>query len=455
MPIPVSRVLVVMLTALVAQAQPALAQSTEPAKTEPAKPEPAKSPSTPPTSSTPAPAQPAVVPVAPPSTPAPAPGAALPPPSVDAAPQSRGTEYRLDDSGNWVRVAAPEDGSDGALIAAARRALAEDRPTEARTSLDAWLEANERSRSPYLPEALVLRGDALTALGKEWDALYDYERVIKEFAATDQYVLAVERELDIGVRYVNGLKRRFLGVRVLPNEDSGEELLIRVQERMPGSRLAERAGIELADYYYNTRQLELASQAYELFVENYPNSQYAMKARQRRIYSIIGRYKGPRYDGSSLLDSKILVKRFSSLYPAESQAAGLDDGLVVRLDESSAQEMLEQAKWYSSSGDDVSARFVYRRILSEHPRTTAAASALETLQAKGWALEDETLAARKARQQKKFDEAERKLREATKKAEEKAKGTSGGKPAESKPAEPKPTESKPTESKTDAKESRP
>lgn len=330
------------------------------------------------------------------------------------------TEYRLDDAGDWVQVASPEPGTDGELLSIARRSLAEERPGEARASLDTWLEANERSRSPYLPEALVLRGDALVALGKEWDALYDYERVIKEFTASDQFVVAVERELDLGVRYLNGLKRRFLGVRLLPNEDSGEELLIRVQERMPGSRLAERAGIELADYYYNTRQLELAAMAYELFIENYPNSQYAMKARQRRIYSIIGRYKGPRYDGSSLRDSTILVKRFSSLYPAESAAAGLDDGLVVRLDESAAQELFEQADWYLASGDEVSGRFVLQRVLRQHPRTAAAVKALETLQARNWPLEDPTLAARKERRERALDEQARKIRERAKAAADKS-----------------------------------
>lgn len=373
---------------------------------------------------------------------------------------AQSTEYRLDDAGNWVQIGGAEQGTDAALINAARKSLAEERPAEARASLDAWLDANERTRNPYLAEALVLRGDALAALGKEWDALYDYERVAKEFPATDQFVIAVERELDIGIRYVNGLKRRFLGMRMLPNEDSGEELLIRVQERMPGSRLAERAGIELADYYYNTRQLELAATAYELFVENYPNSQYAMKARQRRIYATIGKYKGPRYDGSSLRDSRVLVKRFSSLYPAESEATGLDDGLVVRLDESAAQEMLEQAKWYQSNKDDVSARFVLRRILNEHPRTTAAATALETLQARGWELEDPQLAARKERQQRKLDEAARQLKEKTKGAADKdkekdkaASPTTGA----AKSAEPKP-DAKPdgkTDAKPDAKEARP
>ncbi len=293
---------------------------------------------------------------------------------------------RLDDAGQWEQTHAPVAGTTGALLADARRALAEDRPGAARVILDPWIKANERTGDPDLPQALLLRGDALTALGDEYNALYDYERIIKEFAATESFTVAVERELNIGVNYVNGLDRKFFGVRILAADDIGEELLIRVQERMPGSRVAERAGIELADYYYRTRQLGLAADAYDLFVQLYPRSQYVAKAMERRIYATIAQYKGPRYDGSPLLDSQVLVRRFASLYPAQAQAAGLDDALVARLDDSAADELLESARWYLRSDDEVSARFVLRRLLRERPRSAAAQDAYAFMVERKWII---------------------------------------------------------------------
>lgn len=293
-------------------------------------------------------------------------------------------ELRLDDSGQWEQTDAPVPGTTQSLLADARRALAEDRPGAARVILDPWIKANERTGDPDFPAALLLRGDALTALGDEYNALYDYERIIKEFTGTEAFATAVERELNIGVNYVNGLDRKFFGVRILNAEDIGEELLIRVQERMPGSRIAERAGIELADYYFRTRQLKLAAEAYDLFVQLYPRSQYATKAMERRIYSTIAMYKGPRYDGSPLLDSQVLVRRFASLYPAQAKAAGLDDALVARLDDSAADELLETARWYLRNGDEVSARFVLKRLLRERPRSAAAQDAYAFMMERKW-----------------------------------------------------------------------
>lgn len=297
------------------------------------------------------------------------------------------SEYTLGPNGEWVQTAAADPDSPQAVIAQARRHLAEDRPQQANTLLSNWVRQYERvggEISNYLPEALQLRGDALTALGDEYEALYDYERVIKEFPGSTAFVTSIERELDIGVRYVNGYRRKFFGARILDASDIGEELLIRVQERMPGSRLGERAGIELADHYYRERDLNLAAEAYDLFLKNYPGSQYHMKAMQRRVYATIARYKGPRYDGAALLDSAILIRRFRNLYPAQAAQAGLDEALLARIDESAGAEMYESARWYISQGDEAAARYILNRLVRERPKTAAAGDAYAFLQDRKW-----------------------------------------------------------------------
>ncbi len=302
-------------------------------------------------------------------------------PAGDAA---QPTEYRPDESGRFVPTAVPAPGSPEETIANARRALAEDRPDDAYEIINPWIEANQRSGSPLLPQAYLIRADATSLGGSEFEALYDYEAVIKQFAGTPEYVTSIERELEIAVRYVNGLDRKFLGMRILDASDVGVELLIRVQERLPGSRLAERAGIELADYYYRDRQMGLAGEAYQLFLENFPQSPYRLHAMQRRIYASVARFKGPRYDTLPLLDAQVNIRRFRSLYPTEAQQAGIDDALLTRIDESGGQHMLEVARYYETRDDPVAARYQLRRLLAQHPQTAAAAEAIRLMQARGW-----------------------------------------------------------------------
>ncbi len=295
------------------------------------------------------------------------------------------TTYTLDDGRGWVESANPQPGTDEDVVGRARRALAEGRPSRAKSLLDDWIDANEFSKSPLLPEAYLRRGDARVALGREDKALYDYEQVIKDYPGTEQFVIALERELEIGLRYLNGLRRRLWGTfRIEDATPIGEELLLRVQERLPGSRLAERAAIELADYYYRERELRLAADAYDIFVINYPKSEYQQKAMQRRVFANIARFKGPKYDAGGLLEAQILIRDFAQRFPAQAEETGMNDALVARLDESAAAQKLETAKWYFVRKDPASAHVLLSRLVRKHPQTIAAGEAIALMKERGW-----------------------------------------------------------------------
>lgn len=302
-----------------------------------------------------------------------------------AAPASaQQTEFRLNDKGEWVAAESPKPGTDAYTIAEARRALANGHPGEAKRILDPWLTAHDHGDSPYLPEAFLLRGDARTASGDEYEALYDYEAISLQFPGSAEFVKAQERELEIAIRYCHGYKRKFLGLRVTNANSVGEELLVRVQERLPGSRLAEKACIELADFYYRERELKLAAEAYEIFIKNYPSSPWRSKAMQRQIEANIARFKGPRFDASPLVEARTLIQEFSERDPVAARRTGLSDAMVARLDESIAAQMFESGRWYFRRGDDSSAAYTLRRMIARYPATVAAERARELAAAQHW-----------------------------------------------------------------------
>ncbi|VAX42472.1 hypothetical protein MNBD_PLANCTO03-1232 [hydrothermal vent metagenome] len=297
------------------------------------------------------------------------------------------TTYELDsEEGVWVEAAAPEPGTDAWTIAEARRALAADNPAKAASLLTDWLQINERTDNPWLAEAYMLRGDAYVAQGKEYKALYDYETVAKDFVGSEAFLPTLERELRVGRMYLNGLKRKFLWFRFEDASSIGIELLMRIQERAPGSQLAESAAIELADYFYRIRDLDLAAEMYSIFLVNYPRSEHRMHAMLRQIYANVARFKGPKYDSSSLVEAQELIRQFAGEYPEQAERLGITDALVARLDESAAAQMLASAEWYLRRKDPVSARFTLRRLLIRHAGTVAAAHGREILKERGWEL---------------------------------------------------------------------
>ena len=313
-----------------------------------------------------------------------APAASVPAPSQPQPDQPVDQPvYELDDSGAWVQTAAPEPGSDAAVMAEARRLIVEERTGEAISLLDEWLLQHQRSANPYVPEALLLRGDAKVAADNEYSALVEYEAVTM-FPESPHFVTALEREYEIALRYLNGLRRKFLGFRVEDARSTGEELMVRIQERLPGSRLAEQAAIELADYYYRRRDMPMASDMYEIFTRNFPDSPYRRWAMQRWIYSSLARYKGPRHDTTGLVDARNLIEDFRDQYPQDAESAGINEALLTRVDESLGDKQLETARWYLHRGDDPSARYTLRRLVRDHPQTVAAVEALRVLRERGW-----------------------------------------------------------------------
>lgn len=293
--------------------------------------------------------------------------------------------FTLDPStGALTAAQPPPPGSDEAVILDARRLIATERFDRAEALLTGFIERTERLGSAWLPDAVLLRGDARLGDGREYDALYDYERVITEFPDSAAFTDAIEREMEIATAYVKGLRRRFLGLRIEGGRLLGEELLIRVQERMPESVMAEEAAIRLADHYFERRDLPLAAEMYGIFARNHPQSEHVARARSREIFSNVAGFKGPRYDASVLIEAGQLIDRYQARYPAEAERAGVTVGLEARIDESAAATRLETARFYFRRGDEPSARFMLERVVREHPRTTAAQVALRTLEERGW-----------------------------------------------------------------------
>jgi len=293
-----------------------------------------------------------------------------------------------DPSRGWK--AQPQTEEVDALIAEARLAIAERDYARAQRAMDTFIEKYDREGHEYLPEAFLLRADSYLGRGYEYKALFDLERILREYPASDQFITANEREMDIALAYAGGLKRRVLGIRFADATDYAVEILIRVQERLPGSALAEKAAITLADFYYDRRDMRLARDAYELYILNFPSGPNRLKAERRLIFADVARFKGPRYDTSGLLDARVRIKNFQNRYPAEAERIGVNEGLVARIDESLAAQLLESAKWYLTQNDDPAARITVERLLRTHPRTFAAVEAEKLAATKGWVFQSMT-----------------------------------------------------------------
>jgi outer membrane protein assembly factor BamD (BamD/ComL family) len=291
---------------------------------------------------------------------------------IDSSARAQDT-YKLGPDDQWQKTAEVDPATPEGQLQEGRKALASKQYARAENLMTRWIDTHEQNQ--LLPEAYLIRGDALRGEGDEYKALFDYEFVARSYAGSDAFTTACQRELEIAEQYSHGLYRKFLGMRIIPADDEAEEIFIRVQERLPGSRLAEEAGMELGDFYFERRKMSLAADAYELFIQNYPHSTQLDKARKRLIYAGLASFKGPDFDAKGLYEARARLQQLKLIQPVEAEKMGAD-ALLARIDESDALKMLTTAQWYWHVNNPIATELIIRRLIKKYPRSVAATDAL-------------------------------------------------------------------------------
>lgn len=304
-----------------------------------------------------------------------------------ALPSAGQPTHELDDTESFVQLAEPDPATPEGQIQLIRRTLVSGDASKAEDQAEEWIEANPGS--DLLVEAYLLKGDAIAAQGDYYRSLQDYEFVILLYPGTEQFRTAIEREYDIAKLFVGGLKRKgqWIGFRLFDADDTGVELLIRVQERLPGSALGERASIDIGDYYFDKGDMKMASEAYDLFLLNYPNSRQREWAMLRLIQASLAKYKGPEFDPSGLTDAAQRLREYQRDYPAAAEKIGAE-ALMVRINESLAKKKLVTARWYEERGLPRGAITMYRNVVTDFPGSAAAVEALAELNERGLPVVD-------------------------------------------------------------------
>src|SRR5262249_23222921 len=136
-------------------------------------------------------------------------------------------------NGAWVPIVEPGKGTPEAQVAQMIRDLeAGGKGKQIIKDATAWIKVNKTN--PLMPQVLLLQGDAEVQLGNKYRALFSYEDLINNFPTSDLYLPTLEREYNIADAFLNGYKRLFLGLRILPVREDALELLNRIQDRQRG-----------------------------------------------------------------------------------------------------------------------------------------------------------------------------------------------------------------------------
>ena len=129
--------------------------------------------------------------------------------------------------------------------------------------------------------AIYLLGMANFHVGHRIISFYNFDELLDYYPASRYFYPALQQQYEIADQFLRGYKRKFLGLRILGAETEATEMLYRIQQRAPGSPIAEKALLRTADYYYASGQFDLAADAYAAYARSYPRSPYQARVRLR------------------------------------------------------------------------------------------------------------------------------------------------------------------------------
>ena len=279
-------------------------------------------------------------------------------------------------NGTWVPIVEPGWGTPEARVAEMIKELRAGQTGKVIGDAKDWIKHNKTH--PLMPQVLLLQGDAEVLRGNKYSALFPYEDLLNNYPTSDLYLPVLEREYAIADAFLNGYKRKFLGIRFLPEQDDALQMLDRIQDRQRASAVAEQSGLRVADYYYSVGKFPEAIDAYSDFLRRYPYSQYVRKAELRRAESSLANFHGLLFDFTPLVDSRERLATSSDEFPQSSeelQVRAIDD----RIYQLEGEKDLEIARYYYRAGKKHASAYYYKRVIENWPETSFADTARKEL----------------------------------------------------------------------------
>jgi outer membrane assembly lipoprotein YfiO len=290
------------------------------------------------------------------------------------------------DNGRWVETnnsASTQPVSDPTLDAA-EDLLTRHQASPARGILIRWIKTNAGDRR--MDRAIYLLADAYFQRGDRLTSFYQYDELLDKYPDSQFFYRSLERQYAIADAFLRGYRRKLFGMRIIGAESEAIEMLFRIQQRSPGSPIAEKSLLRTADYYFSNREYDLAGDAYASYIRQYPRSNVVPQVRLQEAFCSLAKFRGLNYDGTPLVDARAQLEDIMDNYPDLGTQENLPT-VIARIDTSFARKILITAHYYEHVHDQRGAVYNYRFLIQTYPNSPEARDAQQKLQhMPQWAL---------------------------------------------------------------------
>jgi outer membrane assembly lipoprotein YfiO len=274
-------------------------------------------------------------------------------------------EYR---QGYWVRkpeASQPATRPEPMLDEAEALLAANDLKTAKKVLLD-W--EKDHKHSPARDRCIFLLAKLFYQKRDRIKSFFYCDELMDEYPESKLFAAALQWQYDIAKAYLDGYKENFLWMPIMDRSSEAIEMMWRIQQRCPGSPLAEMGLLDTADYYFGDRDYDLAEETYNFYVQSYPSSPQVPRVKLRAAYSSWAQFRGTKFDASNIIDAQaqllVIQRQYPELASEENVQTALD-----RIDEAFARKLLEQGDYYQRTGQLRGAVYQYRFLVQTYPNS--------------------------------------------------------------------------------------
>ena len=293
---------------------------------------------------------------------------------------AEGTEH-IWKNGKWVPAPKPAEGTPEGELALVRMYLDKGLPKAALKAAEKFLARYPNDSRQE--EIMMLSGQGEMDRGRYIKAYERFKEQMERYPTGEFYDRALQRQYEIADAFLKGRKRRAWIFRVSA-VDRGIEILDGIAIRVPGTEVAEKALLRIADYHYDAKRVVEAVEAYDNYIKMFPHSPrqrrgHAMLRAARAMYA---QYRGEAFNDTPLIEAQQRFRNYAGHYPEQANEANVPM-VLSQIRNALVRRDFASAKFYQRVGRKTAAIFYYRKVANQSAESHWARRAEDALTALG------------------------------------------------------------------------
>lgn len=181
----------------------------------------------------------------------------------------------------------------------------------------------------------------------------------------------LERYFSVGAAFLQGQKRRFLGIFRLPAFDEGVAIMRDIADRSGNAPVSLRALQVTAENQERRKQFIPAYHTWAEISSRWPTGPEGRDALLRMARALHTSYDGPDYDAAVLHSAAVYFEDYIMRYPQIAEELNLA-AMLTTITEQLAHKHYEVGFYYERAGNIDTAHKYYNEVIAQWPTTAAA-----------------------------------------------------------------------------------